>query len=749
LHSHAFRVAYYKLLLGIETEQQWARMMELMPASPDAEGAGLFLTPEYVDRFARASRSVHQEAVAASWLRALVGRYAELVRRPGGQNASVYMRALNQRRTLRELQLNLAGYIDELESPSTDCETRSEPTLDPIGSDRRLEPSAEHRNSPIDPLPKAGSIEWAIALAEARDAPRATSKNAKELVESYQPLMALNRDCTTCRQRLRERVEYLLKNNFNDSVEIDWIDEKFADTALELSRVLLRTGRFKEAHALALREMKKAELVEDRLRWVEILAEASSRLGNTREAERLIRRLREETPVSPEYCTKVSTWQAWLHGSPVPPMKLTNNSEVVHAVQGMRSLQNNATTDADDSCLLSHLLVSAGSFASYFKSADGVGLTEFRALYPEGAESAQLELARRTQDPKIRAAILLSAANTWRGSLGRSGALALIREAKAAGQMPEIEMGALREELSVLYPQSPPEEREQVRALARTVIARFPTHDVSCVACEQDWYAAISVPDSAQEIPRWWKTCATFMDRCPDRIDRWTRMASSIGARPDEMSGHPPPEAIPRLLLSRGDAARSSDPERALELEREAVRHPQYPGSGDTYQIERQMRAEDADDFETALYLELLRDPPEGGGCIPGDRSMQVLPQFRAAYYKVRLGIEPKQQWKILIESLPTSPEDPTSRSLHKTEFLERTAKAASAAHEERAAIDWFRLVRRNYAELNERRNRDGVATFYSERDPREIELLLGGYIGELHASLCGPGPSIPAQAKH
>jgi hypothetical protein len=585
-------------------------------------------------------------------------------------------------------------------------------------------------------------------LVEARAATRATSKNAKELVASYEPLMALNRDCTTCRQRLRERVEYLLKNNFNDSVEIDQIDEKFAETPLELSRVLLRTGRFEDAHALALREMKKAEFVEDRLRWVEILAEASSRLGNTREAERLIRRLREETPVSPEYCTKVSTWHAWLHGSPVPPMKLTNDSEVVHAVQGMRSLQNNEATDPDDSCLLSHLLVSAGSFASYFKSTEGVGLTGFRALYPEGAESAQLDLARRTQDPKIRAAILLSAANTWRGALGRSGALALIREAKAAGQMPEIEMGALREELSVLYPQSPPEEREQVRALAQTGIARFPTHEVSCVACEQDWYATISVPDSSPEVPRWWKTCGPYMDRCPDRIDRWTRMASSIGARPDEMGGHPPPEAIPRLLLSRSDAVRPSEPDRALELEREAVRHPQYPGSGDTYQFERQMRAEDAGDFETALYLELLREPSAFGGCIPGDRSMQVLPQFRTAYYKLRLGIEPKQQWKTLIESLPTSPEDPTSRSLHQSDHFERVANAASVAHEERAAIDWFRLVRRNYAELNERRNRGEVATSQSERDPREVELLLGGYIGELHASLCGPVTSIPVQGK-
>lgn len=743
--SHAFRVAYYKLLLGMEPEQQWARMMELMPASPEAEGAGLFHTHEYLDRFARASRSVHQEAAASSWLRGLEGRYAELVQRPGGRNASVYMRSLNARRTLRELQLTVAGYIDELESPTARCEIRQEPTGEPNGSKRLSRtPATDHRRSRIEALPHPGSIEWAIALVGARNATKGPPKGAKELVESYEYLMALNRDCTSCRRRLRERLEYRLKNEFNASEEIDRIDQEFADTPMELSRVLLRTGRCEEARTIALREMKKAKFVEGHLDWVEILAEALSQLGRSSEAAPLVRRLREETPISPEYCTKVSRWHAWLHRSPMPPMKFTSSDALVHAVQEMRSLQQNAEADPDSSCLLSNLLAASGSFASYVKSTEGVGLTEFRALFPEGAEAAQLDLARRTQDPKIRAAILLSTAHASRGTLGRSEALALIREAKAAGQEPEIQVGALREELSVLYPLSPPEEREQVRALARTVIARFPTHEVSCVACEQDWYATIGLPNPSQEIPRWWKTCERFMDSCPDRIDRWNRMAISFGARSDVIPSHAPAEAIPRLLLSRSEAIRSTDPQRALRLEREAVRHPQYPGSADTYDSERQMRAEEAGDFETALYLELLREPSEMGACIPGDRSTQILPQFRTAYYKVQLDMEPGQQWKALIELLPTSPEDPTSRALHRTEHFERIAKAAKVAHEESSAIDWFRLVRRNYADLSQRKIGGEVATFRSEPDPRETELVLGGYIEELQASLCRPGPRTP-----
>jgi hypothetical protein len=156
------------------------------------------------------------------------------------------------------------------------------------------------------------------------------------------------------------------------------------------------------------------------------------------------------------------------------------------------------------------------------------------------------------------------------------------------------------------------------------------------------------------------------------------------------------------------------------------------------------MRAEEAGDFETALYLELLRKPSEMASCIPGDRSAQILPQFRTAYYKVQLGME--QQWKALIELLPTSPEDPTSRALHSTEHFERIATAAKAAHEESSAIDWFRRVRRNYADLNQRKIGAEVGSFATEPDPRETELILGGYIEELHASLCSLDPTTPMQ---
>ena len=152
------------------------------------------------------------------------------------------------------------------------------------------------------------------------------------------------------------------------------------------------------------------------------------------------------------------------------------------------------------------------------------------------------------------------------------------------------------------------------------------------------------------------------------------------------------------------------------------------------------MRAEEAGDFETALYLELLREPSQVG-C--GDRSLEVQTRFRTAYLKLRVGIEPKQQWRTLIESFPTSLEDPTSRAFHKSEYFERVAMAARVAHEERAAIDWFRLVRNNYSALNGHNERDKNSLSQTELGPREMELLLGGYISELHASLCASASTV------
>ena len=476
-----------------------------------------------------------------------------------------------------------------------------------------------------------------------------------------------------------------------------------------------------------------------------------------RKAESLVQRLREEVPVSPEYCTKVSRWHAWLSKLPEPIAKITDGNALAHAVEEIRALQQSGEADPESRCRLSHLMVSAGSFASYFKSTEGIGLTDLHLLFPEGVQAAQVDLARRTQDPKVRAAILLSAAYSWRGTLARTEALALIREAGTASQEPEIQVGVIRQELSVLYPLYPPEEREQVRALARFVVAKFPIYEASCDACEQEWCVLLGAPAPSQEIPLWWRTCSRFMDNCPDRVDRWNRIAISFGVGSEDstrvfetlLASHPPAEAIPHLLLRLSEAVRPTDPQRALRLERDAIRHPQYPGFEDTYGYERQVRAEEAGDFETALFLELLREPSEIGSCIPGDRSVEILPQFRTAYYELRLGMEPIQQWKRLIDLLPTSPEDLTSRALHRAEYFERIVKAAKAVHEESAAIDWFRLVQRNYADLRQPKRRAESDTLTLDPGLRETELLLAGYIEELQRSLRRSGTSAFVQDSH
>src|SRR5947208_1666530 len=119
------------------------------------------------------------------------------------------------------------------------------------------------RTFPVGSIPSPGSIEWTIALVEARKGANRPPRTAKELVEHYDRLIALNRDCTLCRRSLHERLKYQLENEFNRSGLIDRIDEEFADTPLELSRVLLRTGRPAEARVIARREMNKARFVDE------------------------------------------------------------------------------------------------------------------------------------------------------------------------------------------------------------------------------------------------------------------------------------------------------------------------------------------------------------------------------------------------------------------------------------------------------------------------------------------------------
>ena len=111
--------------------------------------------------------------------------------------------------------------------------------------------------------------------------------------------------------------------------------------------------------------------------------------------------------------------------------------------------------------------------------------------------------------------------------------------------------------------------------------------------------------------------------------------------------------------------------------------------------------------------------------------------------------MEPIQQWKRLIDLLPTSPEDLTSRALHRAEYFERIVKAAKAVHEESTAIDWFRLVLRNYADLRQPKRRAESDTLTLDPGLRETELLLAGYIEELQRSLRRSGTSAFVQDSH
>jgi len=241
--------------------------------------------------------------------------------------------------------------------------------------------------------------------------------------------------------------------------------------------------------------------------------------------------------------------------------------------------------------------------------------------------------------------------------------------------------------------------------LALNTLNALPTSTASCEACLADWFWLAGLPDSPAHLDEWEHRCRTVIDRCPDRLDRWRLIAQSIGsgspnARPvyeHLLAMKLPSEVTPVLLLKLSDAIRSDDPTRALRLEHEAILHPQYPGITDTYGRERGLRAEASEDFETALFLDLLTGPPLvfcGNDCSSASDYL-----FRTAYAKLRLGLDTERQWARMLASMPLGPADCPAPFFHTTAYFDRITQGAIAARKKKSAREWFRRLERRYEE--------------------------------------------------
>lgn len=590
------------------------------------------------------------------------------------------------------------------------------------------------------------SIAWAERVAAAESQFR-SSRTAQELVAIGRALIQLHRDCTACRENVYRQLKARLESTVEGRELVPVIErEENADAPLQLGRALLRQGSPLEARAVALREIDRSAFLEEQLEWVELLAHVHVQLGEVQQAERLIKRLRSETPVSPDYCAKEVKWRAWLTGSSETIEPIVGAASLDRALEEIYAHSQKNPTDPDTCCRIDRLIDGARAYASS-KSRQASAADRLVALIPQGLDAAEVALARRTPDPKIRAAILLSRARRAL-PFERSRALELIYEASVAGPDPSIHMGTRAMDLTARDGQQEASRHE----LALDTLRALPTSTATCEACLSDWYWLAGLPDSPAHLGEWEHRCRTVIDRCPDRLDRWRLIAQTMGsAMPNARSVYEhllamalPSEVTPLLLLKLSDAIRSDDPRRALNLEHEAILHPQYPGIGDTYRHERRLRAEASGDFEAALFLDLLTGPPEvtcGNDCSSASDYV-----FRTAYAKLRLGLDTERQWERLLTSMPLGPADCPAPFFHTTAYFDRIIRAATAAGKKESALEWFRRLERRYEEDIEKA---GVARREclcgGSLDVPATRLLLHRYIGDFAPTARLPCCTAPA----
>ena len=586
--------------------------------------------------------------------------------------------------------------------------------------------------APANTVREPASIAWAEKVAAA-ESQFQSCRTPQELVAKGRALIQLYRGCTACRENVYRQFKARLESAVEGRELVPVIErEEFADAPLQLGRALVRQGSPLEAREIALREMDKGTLLEERLEWVELLAHIHIQLGEVQQAERLIQRLRSETPVSPDYCAKEVKWRAWLTGSPETIEPIVNATMLDGALEEIHAHSQRNPTDPETCCRIDRLIDGARAYASS-RSRQASAAERLVALIPQGLDAAEVALARRTPDPKIRAAILLNRASRAL-PFERSRALELIHEASVAGPDLSILIGTRAMELTALDGRQDVSRHE----VALATLKAFPTSTASCEACLSDWYGLAGLPDSPAHLDEWEHRCRTVIDRCPDRLDRWRFIAQTIGsalpnARPvyeHLLAMELPSEVTPLLLLKLSDAIRSDDPTRALRLEHEAILHPQYPGIGDTYRRERGLRAEASEDFETALFLDLLTGPPLvtcGNDC--SSTSDYV---FRTAYAKLRLGLDTERQWARLLASMPVGPADCPAPFFHTTAYFDRIIRAATVAGKKKSALEWFRRLERRYEEDIEKPGEGRRECLCGgSLDVTATHLLLHRYIGD------------------
>jgi hypothetical protein len=605
--------------------------------------------------------------------------------------------------------------------------------LVPTGSAQGVSPGASGDAEP-------GTIPWAEAFAAASEDIRKEAPDSKVVVARYERLLALLRGCTECRRQTYRELEQLLNYEFHDLQALHRIQEtEFRDNSVSLGRLYVETCRLDQAEQVVSKSLKRGGFVERRLDLLEVLAEARLARGDVRGARRIAGRLLEETPASRDYCDRALKWLAMMGEEPLPLEKGVGIYDFPARFARVRNLERARGNDPYVSCLYSHELLQYDRRVSS-KNRSGPLPAEVASLYPKGVDEPLHELALRTSNPKIRSSILLSLAFK-KLMEDRKAALALVREAKGAGASRGIQVGALRQELE-LSSLATSEDRAEYEALSLRLIDVFPEYEAACDGCIGYWSALNHPPpEFSMRIEEWNGKCGELLNRCPDAADRWQRIGAILPVGLPEskqayeriLALHLPDAAVPPLLLRLSEAIRRSEPERSWQLEREAIRHPEYPGlSRMEVRGDSALRAEQSGDFETALFVSLL--PPTRlvfGSDVLGHEEWHDPQPFLVAYYRIRAGIDPARSWDLLLSQLPETPEGGEARFFHRREYLDRVVRAAQASLREHEALVWFGNVSQRYHDALQ----GSTPTGAPGRSPEELhqtELLLTECIEEL-----------------
>lgn len=262
-----------------------------------------------------------------------------------------------------------------------------------------------------------------------------------------------------------------------------------------------------------------------------------------------------------------------------------------------------------------------------------------------------------------------------------------------------------------------------------------------CEECRAAWKIGQGSP-TVDELRSYMDRCRAALDRCPDRDRLWWPLFAAygrFGARPDAnvkaaiellLSLHPPPCLEPGLLLALSAEVAASDPARSLKLEIDAIHHPEFPGGGPRAgAADLIVKAERRGDFETALYLMLLGGPP----LVTCGNDSTSFPRynFLITYYKVRFGLDREYQWLRLLDQIPATADAPLAAEMHQPEYLDRTVAAARALGQEESLAARLEALRESYASL--KTTQPAISPLWpSGRSPREIEMMLAGYLAEL-----------------